>query len=146
MATDRRKFLALMALGVPATTSAMSLNRPSTIQESESEAEWSWGRLDLVTCAKERLWDLLMEGNDVSIKVIRHAPTDCPPGRIRWAIEVQELDQSSKTIVNRHPTVLLVYGKSLEALYRICLEQAGCKVESASDNDAAMRLYREHGP
>ena len=39
-----------------------------------------------------------------------------------------------------------MYGKSLEVLYRLCLEQAGCRVDSAPDNDAAMRLYREHGP
>jgi CheY-like chemotaxis protein len=46
-----------------------------------------------------------------------------------------------------HPTVLLVScSKSLQTLYTICLEQAGCKVESAWRDDAVMRRYHEHGP
>jgi hypothetical protein len=61
MATDRRKFLALMALGVPPTTSAMSQGWPSTIQNNKSEGErWSIPR-DLFSGLKERLWDLSME-------------------------------------------------------------------------------------
>jgi len=134
-----------MALGVPATTNAMRLRPPSTIQETESELDWYWGRLDLVTCARERLWDLLMESRDVFIKVVRRAPRDCPSGKVRWAIEVEE-PESSGSILNRHPSVMLVYGRSLEALYRVCLEQAGCRVESAPDANLAMRLYQEHGP
>src|SRR5438045_998549 len=145
MATDRRKFLTLMALGFPATTNAMRLRPPSTIQETESELDWHWGRLDLVTCARERLWDLLMESRDVSIKVVRRAPRDCPSGKVRWAIEVEEPDKSSGSILNGHPRVMLVYGRSLEALYRVCLEQAGCSVESAPDANSAMRPYQEHG-
>ena len=146
MTADRRKFLTLLALGVPVATGAMSLCASSTTEESDTEPDWHWGQLDLVTCARERLWDLLMESRDVSVKVIRRAPRDCPRGKIRWAIEVQEPDKSSQTILNRHPSVLLVYGKSLEALYRVCLEQAGCRVESAPDTNAAIRLYQEKGP
>jgi CheY-like chemotaxis protein len=40
----------------------------------------------------------------------------------------------------------LVFGRSLQNLYGISLEQAGCRVDSALDNDEAMGLYRTHGP
>jgi CheY-like chemotaxis protein len=145
MAANRRRFLALMALGVPATTSAMRQGSPSTILDNKSDREEPVMPLDLVSGVRERLWDVFCK-DDVYMRVIRHAPSDCPPGKIRWAIEVEEPDGSSKSILDRHPRVLLVYGKSLRVLYGICLEQAGCRVESAPDNDAAMRLYREHGP
>jgi CheY-like chemotaxis protein len=60
---------------------------------------------------------------------------------------MEESDGSSQSILEKHPRVLLVFfGKSLGVLYGICLEQAGCNVESAPDNKTAMRLYREHGP
>jgi CheY-like chemotaxis protein len=60
---------------------------------------------------------------------------------------MEESDGRSESILGTHPTVLLVScSKSLQTLYAICLEQAGCKVESAWRNDAVMRLYREHGP
>ena len=149
MATDRRKFLALMALGVPGTATVIRQG-PSTIPGrvlnlEESENERGPTRLDLVSGLKERLGDISFE-DDVSIRVIRRAPSDCPPGRIRWAIAVEEADGSSRCIMDRHPRVLLVYGKSLRALYSLCLEQAGCRVESAPDNNSAVRLYREHGP
>ena len=143
MATNRRKFLELLALGVPATTGAVRQGLPSTIQgrrDSRDEEEFLYS-LDLISGVRQRVWDA-----DVSINVIRHAPSDCPPGKIRWAIGVEEPDGSSKSILDRHPRVLLVYDKSLQVLYGICLEQAGCRVEAASDINAAMRLYCEHGP
>ena len=145
MATDRRKFLALMALGLPATTTAMRQSSPPIIRDGKGEREGPAIKIDLFSVLKERLWDLSMD-DDASIRVIRRAPSDCPPGKIRWAIEIEEADASSKSIMDRHPRVLLVYSKSLRALYSICLEQAGCRVDSAPDNDAAMLMYREHGP
>jgi CheY-like chemotaxis protein len=82
----------------------------------------------------------------VSIRVIRRAPSDCPPGKIRWALEIEEPDGTSKSNLDRHPRVLLVCGENLQIFYGICLERAGCKVESAADINAAMKLYCEHGP
>jgi CheY-like chemotaxis protein len=146
MATDRRRFLTLLALGVPATTSAMTQDWDSTIHDSMSKRDGSpvmW--VDLVSGLSERFGDLMIRDN-VSFQVIRHAPSDCPPGKIRWAIEIEEPDGSSNFIADRHPKVLVVCDKSLEVLYSTCLEQAGCRVEAATDNNAAMRLYRGHGP
>jgi len=150
MATDRRKFLALMALGVPATTHAMRQGSTPAIQgkvliEEDDKYESAF-LMDLVPGVRQHLWDAFLRCN-VSMRVVRHTPGDCPPGKIRWAIEMEESDGKSESILKKNPTVLLVYGsKSLQALYAICLEQAGCKVESASRKDAVMRLYREHGP
>lgn len=101
--------------------------------------------LDLFSGLKERLWGLSMEDR-VPIQVMRRAPGDCRPGKVRWAIEIAELDTSSNTILDRHPCVLLVIGRSLQTLYGISLEQAGCKVDSALDNDEAMLRYQAHGP
>ena len=36
--------------------------------------------------------------------------------------------------------------RSLHELYRICLEQVGCKVDCAFDGSAAVQMYREKGP
>jgi len=139
IATDRRRFLALMALGVPATTTVMKQRSPSTIRDSKSEVEGPVIKLDLSSGVRERLWDLSMEDH-ASIRVVRRAPSDCPPEKVRWAIEIEEADGSSKTIQDRHPRVLLVYlvyAQSLLVFYGICLEQAGCRVESAPDSNAA---------
>ena len=100
--------------------------------------------LDLVEGVRDFLFDLLI-ADEVSIQVTRVLPKDCPSGKIRWAIQIEEPDKRSKSIPDRHPRVLQVYDESLQVLYGICLEQAGCEVESAPDNDAAMRLYCESG-
>ena len=150
MATDRRKFLSLLALGVPATTRAMRQDSTPAIPsraliDEDGEYESAF-LMELVPGVRQRLWDAFL-GRDLSMRVVRNAPGDCPPGKIRWAIEVEESDGRSESVLNKHPNVLLVNGsKSLLALYTICLEQTGCRVESAPDNDAAMRLYRDHGP
>jgi len=145
MAADRRKFLALLALGVPATTTAMQ-GLSSTIQGSTSESqECPVIPLDLISGVRERLfWDISTQRD--TIRIVRRGPSGCPPGKIRWAIEIEEPDRSSNTILGGHPRVLIVYGKSLQVLYGTCLEQAGCRVESVPDNNEAMRLYRKHGP
>jgi len=101
--------------------------------------------VDLVFGARQHLMDLLIE-DKVSIQVTRRTPTEAPSGKIRWAIEIEEPDRRSESAAGRHPKALLVFERSLQELYGICLEQFGCKVESASDNDEAMKLYCEHGP
>ena len=102
--------------------------------------------LDLVYGVREHLLDVLI-ADEASVKVVRRSERDCPSGKVRWAIEIEEPDKRSKSISDRHPRVLLVYDeRGLQELYGICLEQAGCEVEYAPDNDAAMRLCCEHGP
>ena len=121
MATDRRKFLALMALGVPATTHAMRQGSTPAIQgkvliEEDDKYESAF-LMDLVPGVRQHLWDAFLRCN-VSMRVVRHTPGDCPPGKIRWAIEMEESDGKSESILKKNPTVLLVYGsKSLQALY-----------------------------
>ena len=150
MATDRRKFLSLMALGVPATAHAIRqdpapASPAKALIEEDSNYESAF-LMDLVHSVRQHLWDAFLRCN-VSMRVVRHTPSDCPPGKTRWAIEVEEADGSAESILGRHPKVLLVScSKSLQALYTISLEQAGCKVESAWEDDAVMRLYRQHGP
>jgi len=147
MTTDRRKFLALLALGVPATTTAMQQGSLSTIQSRTRESESEGSPvipLDLIEGVRERLWDTSLRRD--AIRILRRGPSDCPPGKIRWAIEIEEPDESSNTLLGMHPRVLLVYGKSLQVLYGICLEQAGCSVQSVLDINEAVRLYRKHGP
>jgi len=101
--------------------------------------------LDLVFGARQHLLDLLI-ADEVSFQVVRSDPKDCPSGKIRWAIEIKEPVGSSKSIPDKCPRVLQVYDENLQTLYGICLEQAGCKVESAPDTDVAMRMYCEYGP
>jgi len=150
MSTDRRRFLALMALGVPATAGALRQDSTPAIPSRaliDEDGEYESAFLkDLVPGVREHLWDAFLRCN-VSMRVVRDTPSDCPPGKMRWAIEMEESDGSSESILGMHPTVLLVScSKSLQTLYTVCLEQAGCKVESAWRDDAVMRLYREHGP
>jgi len=150
MATDRRRFLELMALGVPATARALRQDSTPAIPtraliDEDGEYESAF-LMDLVPSVRQHLWHAFAEC-DLSMRVVRDTPTDCPPGKIRWAIQVEESDGRSESVMNKHPHVLLVNGsKSLRALYSICLEQAGCMVESAWRDDAVMRLYHEHGP
>ena len=138
MATDRRKFLSLLALGVPASTSAMPKGWPFPIQHGTDENVFP---LDVVSGVSK-----LIEECYGNIRVVRQSSSDSPAGKIRWSVEIEEPDESSKTILDRHPSVLLVYGRSLQVLYGIRLEQAGCRVTYAFDNDEAMRLYQERGP
>jgi CheY-like chemotaxis protein len=149
MATDRRRFLALMALGVPATARGMAQDSThamlgrTLVDDSKYESAFL---MELVPGVRQHLWDAFVRC-DVSMRVVRRALGDCPPGKIRWAVEMEESDGRSESILGTHPTVLLVScSKSLQTLYTICLEQAGCKVESAWRDDVVMRLYREHGP
>ena len=150
MATDRRKFLSLMALGVPAAAHAIRQDpAPASPAKALIEEDGNYESaflMDLVPSVRQHLWDAFLRCN-VSMRVVRHTPSDCPPGKTRWAIEVEEADGSAESVLGRHPKVLLVScSKSLQALYTISLEQAGCKVESAWEDDAVMRLYRQHGP
>jgi CheY-like chemotaxis protein len=149
MASDRRKFLALMALGLPATTSAMRQGSASTVSgrvpNLEDNEIW-FAREDLILGVSDHLLGELFTEDAVSIRVIRRAPSDCQPGKIRWALEIEEPDRTSKSTLDRHPRVLLVCGQNLQIFYGICLERAGCKVESTADINAAMQLYCEHGP
>lgn len=150
MATDRRKFLPLLVLGVPAAARALTQgSTPATpgrvFIEEDGKYEDTF-LMELVPSVRQRLWDAFLRCN-VSMRAVRHTASDCPPGKIRWAIEVEEADGSAESILGRHPKVLLVScSESLHTLYTICLEQAGCKVESAWEDDAVMRLYRQHGP
>jgi len=151
MATDRRQFLALIALGIPATTRAIRQGSPSKVlgrvpNLEDNKKEIWFARQDLILGVNDHLLGELFTEDDVSIRVTRRAPSDCPPGKIRWALEIEEPDGTSKSTLDRHPRVLLVCGKNLQIFYGICLERAGCKVESAADINAAMQLYCEHGP
>jgi hypothetical protein len=60
MASDRRKFLGLLALGIPATTSAMRQSAPSTVPGSvlnveDSENEIWFAREDLIRGVSDHL-------------------------------------------------------------------------------------------
>jgi CheY-like chemotaxis protein len=150
MATDRRTFLPLLALGVPAAARALTqVSTPAIPSRAliDEDGEYpSASLMELVPGVRQHLWEAFLRCN-LSMRVARDTPSDCPPGKIRWAIEMEESDGSSASILGTHPTVLLVScSKSLQTLYTICLEQAGCKVESAWRDDVVMRLYREHGP
>lgn len=127
----------------------MRQSSPSTVSgrvpNLEDNEIW-FAREDFILGVSDHLRGELFTEDDVSIRAIRRAPSDCPPGRIRWAIEIEEPDGTSKSNLDRHPRVLLVCGENLQIFYGICLERAGCKVESAADINAAMQLYCEHGP
>ena len=143
MATGRRKFLAMLALGGPAAT--LRHNLPSLAKDANQTAGIDSLRQDLVSGVEGHLWDALST-KGTSLQIARRSPSECPEGKIRWAIEVEEPDSRSNTILGKHPRVLLAFSKSMQVLYGTSLEQAGCMVKYASDSDAAMRLYRENGP
>jgi len=87
MATNRRKFLELLALGVPATTTVIRQDLPAAIQprrDSKDETEEYVIPLDLVSGVREHLWE-----GGASIHVIRHARSEWP-GKIRRVIGVEE--------------------------------------------------------
>lgn len=142
MATDRRKFLALLALGVPTATVA-GQDLTSAIQDDgRTRAGFDSMPLDLISGVEGHLWDAV-NADGASVRITHRYSSDCPTGKIRWAIEIEEPDGKSNTILGKHPRVLLVFSKSILVLHRIALEQAGCVVDCVSDSDAAIKMYRE---
>jgi CheY-like chemotaxis protein len=106
-------------------------------------------RHDLILQVRQRLLELLANADDEawSSQVVCHPSTDCPSGKMRWAVEIEEPDERPSSTPNTHPRVLLVNaGKDLAELYTMYLEQAGCKVESVFRDDEAMQQCCESGP
>jgi hypothetical protein len=143
MATDRRKFIELLALGVPAATTAMGQDFSLATQKSVPEKKASPEIPCDVLFGLSALIEDLRNEREGYVRVVHR---DSRPGIVRWAVEIEEQDTSANTILGKHPRVLLVFGKRLQTLYGISLEQAGCTVDCALDNDDAMRLYQAHGP
>src|ERR1700745_666443 len=76
MATDRRRFLSLMALGVPATAHAMRQDpapaSPAKALIEEDGIYESAFLMDLVPSVRQHLWDAFLRCN-VSMRVVRNA-------------------------------------------------------------------------
>jgi len=74
MATDRRNFLALMALGVPATAGALRQDSTPAIPsraliDEDGEYESAF-LMELVPGARQRLWDAFAKC-DLSMRIVR---------------------------------------------------------------------------
>ena len=82
-----------MALGVPATAHAISQDpapaspaKPLIEEDGNYESAFL---MDLVPSVRQHLWDAFLRCY-VSMRIVRHTPSDCRPGKMRWAIEVEE--------------------------------------------------------